>query len=920
MKKLLLLLALLLAAASPSLAYDFMVDGLCYNKNSDGTSVTVTCEEWVELSKTSWKSAYWSLSGEIVIPASVTYKEVTYTVTSIGIRAFLACRDLTSVTIPNSVTSIGERAFQECSGLTSVNITDLAAWCNISFDDFSNPLSIAHNLYLNGELVTDLVIPNSVTKIKEYAFSGCSGLTSVTIPNSVTSIDSDAFYNCSGLTSVNISDLAAWCKILFRDYASNPLCWANSLFLNGNEIKDLVIPNSVTTISNYAFSGCSGLTSVTTNSVTSIGNSAFSGCSGLASVTIGNSVTSIGKSSFSGCTGLTRVTWNVANYADFTSSSTSPFEGLNIASIEFGDKVERIPARICYNLTKLTSVTIPNSVTYVGDEAFYNTAWYNNKPDGLVYAGLVAYRYKGVMPSGTCITIKEETKTIGYRCFYYCTGLTSVTIPGTVTSIGSEAFSGCDNLLYAKFEGDELPSGAYNFPDEAALFVKTLELAKESSRLSYKVAFKRSEDSSEDGTSFSVPVHMLHESGEYVDLTSVKCDGNEYNADGASSITLTHLFPSTEYPITLKWTRNGKEEQAENQIRTGSKIPTMSLLTSKATPTTFVYEIMWGDDMDYLGEPYMLFRKENVGRKGTLIGLVADQTYGFDMRVVYSDDSRTSYYDGGSGWFTTPKVSFSEQKANMIKDTKVMLVTATNLADVETNCGFEWRRYDAPDEMPSTQVPCPVFGGNMAGILEGLSKDVYYKFRPYVKYSNGDASYGEWVAFITADAGVKFSPMVYTYDDARSDDAGVILSGVVIEGSDPVAEQGFEYWENYGAPATAKAERGDHLRIAASGERMSATISNNELVNGATYSYRSYAIVGGEEFYGDIKTFVADHGGIDGVEGISIDSRNADDPDALIDVYNINGQTVRTAVKRSEAVKGLLPGFYIVGGRKVLVK
>lgn len=463
----------------------------------------------------------------------------------------------------------------------------------------------------------------------------------------------------------------------------------------------------------------------------------------------------------------------------------------------------------------------------------------------------------------------------------------------------------------------------WQFPKETALFVKTLELAKVSNRHSYKVAIPRYYDESV-GTSFTIPVHVLHESGEYVDLTSVKCDGKEYKADGASSITLTRLVPRTIYPISLKWTRNGKEEQADNQIETNGTIPTMSLSTAIVTPTAFVYEIAWSKDMDYIGEPCLWYKSQSIGRKGAIVGLLPQTTYTYEKRVLIDGYDEhiawNTYYYGGEGEFTTPEVSFNEQKANMIKDTKVMLVTATNLADVETNCGFEWRRYDAPDEMPSTQVPCPVFGGNMAGILEGLSKDVYYKFRPYVKYSNGDASYGEWVAFITADAGVKFSPMVYTYDDARSDDAGVILSGVVIEGSDPVAEQGFEYWENYGAPTTAKAERGDHLRIAASGERMSATISNNELVNGATYSYRSYAIVAGEEFYGDVKTFVADHGGIDGVEGISIDSRNADDPDALIDVYNINGQAVRTAVKRSDAVKGLLPGFYIVGGRKVLVK
>ena len=189
---------------------------------------------------------------------------------------------LTTATIGDGVTSIGEDAFYGCSGLTSVHISDLAAWCNISFgSSWANPLDNAHHLYLNDNEITDLVIPNSVTSIKNYAFSSGSGLTSVNIPNSVTSIGEYAFGDCSGLTSVNI-------------------------------------PNSVTSIGEYAFGGCSGLTSVNIpNSVTSIGDSAFNGCSGLTSVTIPNSVTSIGGLTFYFCSSLkdlyfdgTKAQWN----------------------------------------------------------------------------------------------------------------------------------------------------------------------------------------------------------------------------------------------------------------------------------------------------------------------------------------------------------------------------------------------------------------------------------------------------------------------------------------------------------------------------------------------------------------------------------------------------------------------------------
>ena len=222
--------------------------------------------------------------GECAFESCTGLVDVTIgnTVRSIGRSAFLYCSSLTSVTIGKSATSIGTYAFSGCSSLTSFTV------------DKSNPVYKSEDgvlfnkdgttllTYPIGKTKTAYTIPNSVTEIGSWAFEECSSLTSVTIGNSVTSIGAFAFDGCSGLTSVNISDLEAWCKIAFN---SNPLNYAHHLFLNGEEIKDLVIPNSVTSIGNIAFYECSGLTSVTiSNSVTSIGDRAFSCCDMLSDV------------------------------------------------------------------------------------------------------------------------------------------------------------------------------------------------------------------------------------------------------------------------------------------------------------------------------------------------------------------------------------------------------------------------------------------------------------------------------------------------------------------------------------------------------------------------------------------------------------------------------------------------------------
>jgi len=392
--KLFFALLMVLCAISAK-AYNFEVDGICYNIN--GSNVTVT-----------YKSAnYNSYSGDIVIPNTVTYNGTSYTVASIGDWAFYGCSGLTSVSIPNSVTSIGSSAFYCCYSLSSITI------------------------------------PNSVTSIGSKAFTLCRSMSSVTIGKSVTSIGDRAFGGCSGLTGIQVVngnyvyDSRDNCNAIIKT-SSNTLLWGcqnttipssvtsigNYAFENCTSLISVTIPNSITNIGNEAFSNCSGLTSVyIPNSVTKIGEKAFGGCSSLTCVTIGNSVYTIGDYAFYRCDSLETLNYNAVSCIDFPiKEQNRPFYRLNISTINIGDGVKKIPARFASGLAKLSSITIPNSVTNIGDNAF-------SECSGL-----------------TDVHIGNSVTTIGVAAFNKCNSITSIIIPILVTDIGSYAFSECSGL------------------------------------------------------------------------------------------------------------------------------------------------------------------------------------------------------------------------------------------------------------------------------------------------------------------------------------------------------------------------------------------------------------------------------------------------------------------------------------------
>ena len=398
-------------------AYDIAVENddgvtIYYNYTSDGKELEVTC---LYYNPPTISQDY---KGFVVIPEEVTYMNRTRKVTRIGDNAFRGCSNLTSIDIPNSVTSIGNYAFRYCRALTSIDIPNSVT-------------SIGNDAFSSCSGLTSVTIPNSVTSIGGGAFSNCSGLTSVTIGNSVASIGTEAFYGCSSLSKVIVKDIASWCNVSFRTFA-NPLYYAHHLYSDENtEITDLIIPNSVTSIGDYAFSGANLTSVIIPNSVTSIGGWAFQNCSNLTSVTIGNSVTSIGNNAFGGCLILTSVT--------------------------IPNSVTTIGNQAFHYCSSLTSVTIGNSVTSIGTEAFSNCSslskvivkdifsWCNVDfgSNPLWYAH---HLYSDENTEITDLIIPNTVTSIGDYAFSGCSSLTSVTIPNSVTHIGDEAFANCDIL------------------------------------------------------------------------------------------------------------------------------------------------------------------------------------------------------------------------------------------------------------------------------------------------------------------------------------------------------------------------------------------------------------------------------------------------------------------------------------------
>ena len=420
-------------------------------------------------------------------------------ITSIGDYVFKGCSGMTELTLPNSITSIGESAFEDCSGLTELTLPNgVTSIGNAAFEDCSGliELTLPNSVTSIGDFafwgctgLTELILPNSVTSIGDLAFWGCTGLTELILPNSVRSIGYGAFSGCSGLEKITVGrgnkryDSWGNCNSIIETET-------NTLIVG---CKNSVIPNSVTSIGDGAFWGCTGLTElILPNGVTSIGKSAFRGCTGLTELILPNSVRSIGDFAFLYCSGLEKITVESGNSCYDSRDNCNSIIDTETNTLIVGCK----------------NSVIPNSVTSIGYAAF------------------------GGCSGLTELTLPNSVMSIGCDAFYDCSGMTELTLPNSVTSIVDYAFSECSGLAkitslaeippmcgFKVFDGVNKTNCELIVPGGSVAAYTQAEVWNEFSNIS---GFSGVEDTVADGNTIRAIGNQIEISG---DFTSVEVYG-----------------------------------------------------------------------------------------------------------------------------------------------------------------------------------------------------------------------------------------------------------------------------------------------------------------------------------------------------------------------------------------------------------
>jgi len=875
-----LIFSLLLLSCMSASAIE-MINDIYYTLNDDNHTAYVTYRKAGKVGNVIYgsRSIY---KGDVVIPSEISVNNQTYKVTAIEEQAF-SNAELTSLTIPSTIDSLASTAFSGCKSFEKLIINDLKAWCEIKGQSYNNPIRYAQYLYLGDEILTNINIPDGTTHIGDYsfyqyenlesvhipsslttigfaAFEGCTKLNEIIIPQSVEVINKYAFSDCNSLKTLHIdSD-----SILGKEETGSS--YSNSSLSNifGNYIEECYIGTNVKKIKDYAFCNFHKLQYVSMgDNVEHIGDRAFYGCNSLAAIYISKYMKTIGNSAFSGCSNLERVRIkSLSNWMniDFQSSYSNPLELAHKLFITDGPLVSDT------EITEINANDFGSGLTRIKPYAFIN------------YTGL------------THITIPNTIESIGGNAFQGCTGLTSISIPNSVTSIGYQAFSGCTNL-----ESVDLPDNIISCSFDKGVRInvnkgtKTLLALWQAGLTPYEKNTENKLEAptvsvkSKTQTTVTLKIDNIDISNEYVYYTTKDYNWNNEGTSVTYSFsnpiingefTLGNMYPSNISNAYIYVTRKQNQDvyyETYGRFETLPITPTVNPTRITASSIAVTGSFIEGD-AKVISQEIMVNNITGTGNKAQATGLDPSSSYParYTITVAYGEDGTSKkLYSTGSidsrGRITNDKTIMTQNLAlntlqpKIVSPGNAIVAAESNLDDEETNVGFEWRRTDWTDDFASNTGGVYLYEGTMEGYIRNLNTEKLWKVRPYYESNSGNRYYGEWVGLDPTNTSY-FEPTVHTYAAVSVDGNKARVKGYVMRGSDNITSQGFKYWPS---DANARAEAGSNgsvpssaVTVTGSGNVMEVEFTG--LNYETTYTYVTFVTTSeGETFYGEQRTFTS---------------------------------------------------------------
>lgn len=783
---------------------------------------------------------------------------------NISSSAFRYCSKLEHLVIPSTVDSIGDEAFYGCSALQQINIPqgikslayEVLAYTGIKTLDIPSSVNyIGEKAFRNCESLQSIKLPEGLTLLNDELFDGCKQLSDIQIPSTVTTIKKAAFNDCKALKTITLPASLNTFEIPSNNDISifsgcsalkSILVEANNKYFESdgtalyNKAKDtlicfpggvtsFVVPQSVKTIGVKAFCNCDSLQNIMFEDGVSdlvIGEYAFKYCKNINKLVITSGIKEAKYEAFykAHIKKLVITTTHPKSFYEYYLLKDNSIETI-YAPVSDLSIIRKLTSS---TLIPLNAIYVPSDIT-IGSRSIVFKLIKNEELSGL--DDLPANTYPCVKIGNTEIEADENGR-------YVHAGLD----PGQAFTFTISAKNSLGNMV----------GSAYSFTKRTANYFKSFTL---NSGQTYVAS-----------SDIRLNVDPEMEQPDvcrfvYGPSYTKSCD-LKYN-DEEQSIKLTGFWPSTTVTLKYQELKGGRVTYSkEYDIMTKS----MGLSTEygKITPTTYTMtgsRDMTHHDAEIVDEGWTLDRKTITQHGKTLhvTGCEPESYIQAEYAVMVKNGRDTKLYCSSSKSMQLPALTLETvTEAKATSNTVALICATTNIDDEEANTGFEWRRYDAPDLVPSSKANCPVVDGVMTGALRNLSASTYYKFRPFYKAESGKTWYGEWSAFGTADAYVYFDPTVRTYAAVCHDENSATVSGFIIAGSDDIKEQGFEYWKRDDAYATAKhttatTDDNTHQTVVATGQRMSAVLQNLE--PNTTYIVRAYVTTEHGTTYGEEQIF-----------------------------------------------------------------